>query len=93
MQPYTKMLLIVLASVLVAFLLISVILMVTFNAAMNYFSAAFNFGFNKQMGILEAMAVLIVLWIVGAFLFKSMEKVIVTTCTPMLNGADKVKMV
>lgn len=68
--------------VLIVFLIVSAILMGTFNSTMSYLSSAFDFPFLKKMGMLEAMALLVLLWIVGAVLFKSMEKVVITNYTP-----------
>ena len=74
-------LLMMLLMVLVMLLVVSAVVMLAFNASMGYLSTAFSFPFTKQMGILEALALVVLLWVVGGLLFKSMETVVVS-CVP-----------
>lgn len=86
MQQLSSMkgMLILVLAVVIVFLLVSAILMGTFNSTMAYLSTAFDFPFMKKMGMLEAMALLVLLWIVGTVLFKSLEKVVVMS-VPVSN--------
>lgn len=63
---------VVLISAIVVVLVIAAVFMATFNASMNYLSKTYNFEFKQQISFVEALAIVVLLAVVGGLVFKSM---------------------
>lgn len=69
-------------SLMLLLLVVAAVFMATLNVSMDYISALFNIN-NVKINMLQALSLVVVLYILGNLLFKSHEMYVIKTCNDM----------